>query len=96
MSVLKKKSGFKDISIKKDFSSLPEELDISKLEFESVEFVSNDEKKSRGRPKKQSFDKRDCTYTFYCTKEELQSIQVKAKEKHLTLAEYFRVRLLLD
>lgn len=93
MSVLKKKSSFKDISIPKDnFSNLPEDLDLSKLNLENLEFKA----RGRGRPKKQSLDKRDCTYTFYCTKEELQSIQVKAKEKHLTLAEYFRVRLLLD
>ncbi|CAG9469720.1 hypothetical protein CU197059_000199 [Campylobacter upsaliensis] len=48
-------------------------------------------KRTRGRPKKTN--KKNCTYTFYCTKEELETLNLKAKEKNLDLPEYFRIKL---
>lgn len=69
MSVLTKKSNFKDISIPKDT-----------------------EIKKRGRSKKEAY-KRDKVYAFYCTDEELKELEATAKKRHLTMAEYFRVKL---
>ena len=47
--------------------------------------------KKRGRTK--ISNKRDKTYTFYCTQDELDELEKKANAKHLTMAEYFRVKL---
>ncbi len=47
--------------------------------------------KKRGRAK--ITNKRDKSYTFYCTQAELDELQARADAKHLTLAEYFRVKL---
>ena len=48
-------------------------------------------KKPRGRSR--TANKRDKTYTFYCTQNELDELERLANERHFTLAEYFRVKL---
>ncbi|MWV63016.1 hypothetical protein DCO58_01090 [Helicobacter saguini] len=72
-----KSAVFKDVVANKDFVNNIE----SKI----------DSKSKRGR--KQSSNKRNKTYTFYCTKEELEMLEKLANDKHLTMAEYFRVKL---
>lgn len=82
MSVLNKGKNpvFKDISANKEF--------VNNADIESK---STDSTSKRGR--KQSSNKRDKTYTFYCTAQELQMLEKLADEKHLTMAEYFRIKL---
>lgn len=46
----------------------------------------------RGRSKKEG-KKRDKVYAFYCTSEELKELEARAEKRHLTIAEYFRVKL---
>ena len=73
-----KKNVFKDISANKDF-------------VENTETHISSPKKTRGRSK--IANKRDKTYTFYCTQDELNLLEKLASEKHLTMAEYFRIKL---
>ena len=58
---------------------------------DSIENIESSPKKTRGRNK--IANKRDKTYTFYCTQEELNELENLAQEKHLTMAEYFRLKL---
>ena len=85
MSVLNK-NHFKDISIKKDNHNSFDELMEKESEIET--------KKTRGRPKKTN--KKDCTYTFYCTKEELKELALRAEKRYLSMSEYFRMRLFAE
>lgn len=73
-----KKNVFKDVSANKDFA-------------ENTETHISSPKKTRGRSK--IANKRDKTYTFYCTQDELNLLKKLASEKHLTMAEYFRIKL---
>lgn len=73
-----KKSVFKDISANKSF-------------VENAEGSTIPPKKSRGRNK--IANRRDKTYTFYCTQDELNELERLASERHLTMAEYFRIKL---
>lgn len=73
MSVLAKKSNFKDMSIPKDT-----------------------ETEKRGRSKKEAHKKRDKVYAFYCSDEEFKELEAKAKQRHLTMAEYFRMKLFAE
>lgn len=74
-----KKSVFKDIAVNKEFVENAESNTKTKT------------KKTKGRSK--ITHKRDKTYTFYCTQDELDEIEKLANERHLTIAEYFRFKL---
>ena len=50
------------------------------------------EKKTKGRTKKTQ-GKRDKVYSFYCTEEELKELNAKAEQRHLSLSEYFRMKI---
>lgn len=79
MSVLGKKENFKDIK-------------TTNKEFIAGAKGESSIEKKRGRTKMTS-NKRDKVYAFYCTQTELDELAKRAEARHLTLAEYFRVKL---
>ena len=67
------------------------EKNLSSKTFANEASESAQTKRSRGRNK--IANKRDKTYTFYCTQDKLNELENLADARHLTMAEYFRIKL---